>query len=127
MNKILKTLIGASFAILIFSFAAFGQKGDTVEKRIKFARGKSSVTIKGNITDRLTTHLYLVNARAGQTLTVTFNSPRKDIDVCVLFPDNRDFCGQRKYSFKLETDGDYEILVDGHRENIRYSLTVSVK
>ena len=127
MNKILKAFIGGSFAILIFSLAAFGQKGETLEKRLKFARGKSSVTVKGSITDRLTTNLYLVKARAGQTLTVTFNSPRKDVDVCVHFPDNRDFCGQRKYSFKLETDGDYEILVDGHRENIRYSLTVSVK
>jgi hypothetical protein len=127
MNKILKALIGGSFAILIFSFAAFGQKGETLEKRIKFARGKTSATVKGIINDRLTTHSYLVNTLAGQTITIVFNSPRKDIDVCIFLPDKRDFCGQRKYSFKLERDGDYEILVDGHRENIRYSLTVSVK
>jgi hypothetical protein len=127
MNKIIKSLVFCVFAMLVFSFAAFGQKGDIKEKRIKFARGRSSVTVKGYIADRLTTDLYLVRARAGQTLTVVFNSPRKDIDVCLHFPDNRDYCGKRKYSFKIETDGDFEILVDGHRENISYTLTVSVK
>ena len=127
MNKILKTFIFTFSALLFLSAAAFAQKGETVEKRIKFARGKSSATVKGFIADRLTSNLYFVSARRGQTLTVIFNSPRKDVDVCLLFPDKRDYCGRRKYSFKLETDGDYEILVDGKRENIPYTLTVSVK
>jgi hypothetical protein len=127
MNKILKAALGSLFAILVFSLTAFGQKGETNEKRIKFARGKTSVTLKGFITDRNKTDLYLVKARAGQTLTVVFSSPRKDIDVCVLSPGNLDSCGRRKYLVKLTADGDYEILVDGHREKIPYTLTVSVK
>lgn len=113
--------------MLAFSFAAFGQKGDTTEKRIKFAEGKSSAILKGFIADRLTTNLYRVRARAGQTLTVVFNSARRDADVCVHFPTSEDFCGRRKYSFRLTADGDYEILVDSSRENLAYTLTVSVR
>jgi len=126
MNKTIKIFIISLFALVIFSAAVFGQKGETVEKRIKFARGKTSATVKGIISDRLTTHLYSLSARAGQTLTIVFNSPRRDIDVCLHFPNGQDFCGRRKYSFKLETNGVYEILVDGHRENIPYTLKVSV-
>jgi len=126
MNKTIKIFIFSLFALVIFSAAVFGQKGETVEKRIKFARGKTSATVKGIISDRLTTHLYSLSARAGQTLTIVFNSPRRDIDVCLHFPNGQDFGGRRKYSFKLETNGVYEILVDGHRENIPYTLKVSV-
>lgn len=128
MNKIMKTFIFSLFAMLVFSAAAFGQKGETVEKRVKFAAGKSSVTMKGYIADRMTTNLYMVRARAGQTLTVVFSSARKDADVCLLFPNgSQDLCGRRKYSVKLTGDGDYQILVDSKRENLAYTLTVSVK
>jgi len=128
MNKIMKTFIFSLFAMLVFSTAVFGQKGDTVEKRVKFARGKSSVTMRGFIADRMTTNLYIVKARAGQTLTVIFNSARKDADVCILFPSGgQDLCGRRKYSVKLTVDGNYQILVDSYRENLAYTLTVSVK
>lgn len=127
MKKILKTFIFCALAAGVFSVPAFGQKGDVNTKQIKFARGKTSATVKGVIKDRMTSDLYRITARAGQVLTVVFSSPRKDVDVCVLSPGGQDSCGKRKYSFKLETDGDYEILIDGHRENIRYSLTVSIK
>ena len=127
MKKILKTIIFCAFAALVFSIPAFGQKGDVNEKQIKFARGKSSATVKGIIRDRMTTDLYRVRARAGQVLTVVFSSPRKDVDVCVFSPNKEDSCGKRNYTFKLEADGEYEILIDGHRENIRYTLTVSIK
>jgi hypothetical protein len=127
MRKTLKLLIFSLFATLVLASAAFGQKGETRERQIKFARGKSSATVKSVITNRLETHLYKFRARAGQILTVVFTSRRKDIDVCVLLPGNRDECGKRTYSFTLEKDGEYEILVDGHRENIAYTLTVSVK
>lgn len=128
MNKTMKTFIFSLFAMLIFSVSVFGQKGESVEKRVKFAAGKSSVTMKGFIADRMTTNLYIVKARAGQTLTVVFNSARKDADVCILFPNGgQDLCGRRKYSVKLNNDGDYEILVDSYRENLAYTLTISVK
>jgi len=120
-------MILGAFAALVFAVPAFGQKGDVNTIQIKFARGKNSATVKGVITDRMTSDLYRVRARAGQVLTVVFASTRRDVDVCILTPNGQDMCGKRKYSLTLETDGDYEILIDGHRENIRYTLTVSVK
>lgn len=127
MKKILQAMFGIAFAALLFAAPAFGQKGEVNEKQIKFARGKSSATVKGVINDRMTSDLYRVRARAGQTLTVVFNSTRRDVDVCLLTPNGQDMCDKRKYSLTLDADGDYEILIDGHRENIRYTLTVSVK
>jgi hypothetical protein len=127
MIKLLKTFIFASFLTTLCAVAAFGQKGETVEKRVKFPKGKSSVTIKGFIADRMTSNIYIVRARAGQTLSVVFNSPRRDVDVCVLFPNSEDFCGRRKYSLRLTADGDYEILVDSRREILGFTITVSVR
>lgn len=104
-------------------------KGDTVERRIKFLKGRSSATVKGVITDRMTSHVYKVGARAGQTLTVTFASPRKDVSICVIYPDGSspdNGCG-RGFKGTLPSDGDYSILVDPRRENTSYSLTVAIR
>lgn len=127
MKNIIQTIIIGAFAALVFAVPAFAQKGDVNTKQIKFARGKNSATVTGVIRDRMTSDLYRVRGRAGQVLTVVFTSTRRDVDVCVMTPDGQDTCGKRKYTFKLAADGEVEILIDGHRENIRYSLTVSVK
>jgi hypothetical protein len=100
-------------AFLVFGFSGsvgvFGQKGTNVEKRIGFARGKSSRTVKGFIADRLTTHEYKIGARAGQILTVNFVSPRKDVDVCIAYPNGgepENSCGRRSFFVRLPDDGD---------------------
>src|SRR5215213_3964717 len=111
-------LVGLA-AFFVFGFFvstdAFAQKGTNVEKRVRFARGKSSATMKGTIADRLTTHEYKIGARAGQTLTVTFKSPRKDVDVCIVYPNGgepENSCGRRAFSVTLPDDGDYSIIID---------------
>jgi hypothetical protein len=112
------------------SLDAFGQKGTNVEKRVRFARGKHSATVKGFIADRMTTHEYKIGARAGQTLTLTFTSPRKDVDVCIVYPNGgepENSCARRAFSVMLPDDGDYSIIIDSKRENTSYTLTVSVK
>lgn len=127
---------GKYFFIGLLAFLVFGstdvsaQKGTNVEKRISFARGKHSRTVKGFIADRLTTHEYKIGARAGQTLTVTFVSPRKDVDVCVAYPNGgepENSCGRRSFSVQLPDSGDYSIIIDSKRENTSYTLTVTVK
>jgi len=128
MRKFLITFIFTISATLLLTLAASGQKGEVNEKRVKFARGKTSVTFKGLIRDRLRTDSYKINARAGQTLSVVFTSARKDLDICFSFPSGgRDFCGERKFSLKLDESGDYELIIDGWRENIAYTVTISVK
>jgi hypothetical protein len=108
---------------------ALAQKGTNVQRRVNFARGRSSATVKGHIADRLTTHEYLLGASAGQTLTVRLSSARKDVNICVVYPSGEPpthACG-RSFSDSLPVDGDYSIIVDSKRENASYSIFVSIR
>ena len=115
---------------MLGALTVFGQKGETVEKQIRFARGKSSATVKGFIADRLTTHDYKIEAKRGQQLTVQFVSARKDVKVFVLLP-NQDLYpenpGKRIFTLTLPEDGEYIIHVEPVRDKIPYTLTVSIK
>ncbi len=108
---------------------SLAQKGTNVERRISFARGRSSATVKGYIADRMTTHEYLLGASAGQTLTVRLSSARKDVSICVTYPSGQmpaNSCG-RSFSGTLPADGDYSIIVDSKREDTAYSIFVSIR
>lgn len=129
MKKNRRFVLFGLCAVLAVSVSTFAQKGANVERRIKFARGKYSTTIKSSIADRLTTHEYKIAAKKGQTLTVVFASQRNDVDVCLTFPNGgepEDSCGKRKYVVTLPDNGDYSIIIDSKHENTSYTLTVSV-
>lgn len=120
-------LIGFSATI---SFAQMGTKGENVERKIKFAKGKSTATVKSFIESRMTTHSWIVGAKAEQTMTVVFTSKRKDVDFCVDFPNGgmpEDTCSKRKWTLKLPEDGNYTFTVDSKRENTPYTITVTIK
>jgi hypothetical protein len=58
-------MFGRSILILLFAtISAFAQKGQSVEKEVKFARGKSSTVVKGIVEDRLDSHIFHVRAKA---------------------------------------------------------------
>lgn len=120
-------LIGFSATI---SFAQTGTKGQNVERKIKFAKGKSTATVKSFIESRMTTHSWIVGAKAEQTMTVVFTSTRKDVDFCIGFPNGgepEDSCSKRKWTIQLPDDGNYEFIIDSKRENTPYTLTVTIK
>lgn len=123
--------ISALFIFLsIGTIFAFGQKGETVEKQIRFARGKSSATMKGFIADRMTTHDYIVEAKAGQKLSINLVSARKDVQVYVLLTNQGIYPekpGKRSFTMTLPEDGAYIVHVEPVRDKIPYTLTVSVK
>src|SRR5262245_21190688 len=135
MNKLTLSLL--TRAILMISFvaiSAFGQKGTVVEKDVRFARGKSSATIKGIVEDRLDSHISHLRAKAGQTMRVQMISPRplRDAHLCVNYPltetgNNEGVCEKRQYAIKLPRDGDYEIYIEAIRDKIPYTITISVK
>ena len=109
---------------------AFAQaKGESVERRVTFPRGRTSATVKGFIPDRLTTHLLKVGARAGQTLSVRLASTRSQASMCVVYPngDTPDGGCGRAFTGVLPADGDYSILVDPKRDKISYTATVSIR
>lgn len=127
-------LCAAVFMILFGAASAFGQKGQVVEKTVKFPRGQSSTTIKGVVQDRLDSHIFNLQAKAGQTMVVQMSSPRplRDAHLCVNYPltergENEGVCEKRRYTIKLPRDGNYEIYIEAIRDNIPYTLTISVK
>ena len=104
-------------------------KGESVERRVTFPRGRTSATVKGYIPDRLTTHLLKVRAKAGQTLSVRLTSTRSEASMCVVYPngDTPDGGCGRAFTGVLPEDGDYSILVDPKRDRISYTATVSIR
>ena len=97
----------ALFAVL--ATTSFAQKGNDVERKIKFAKGKSSATVKDSIADRNTTHSWIVGAKAGQTMTVVFTSTRKDVDFCISYPNggaDDDSCSKRNGGCPLHRNPD---------------------
>jgi hypothetical protein len=127
-----KTISGLLTFVLFATMAtvSFAQKGNDVERKIKFAKGKSSATVKDSIADRNTTHSWIVGAKAGQTMTVVFTSARKDVDFCISFPNGgepEDSCGRRTWTIELPDDGNYTLIIDSKRENTPYTLTVTIK
>jgi hypothetical protein len=133
MKRIFISLFAIAFLISFsatMSFAQTGMKGNDVQRKIKFAKGKSTATVKDSIADRNTTHTWIVGAKAGQTMTVVFSSPRKDVDFCIGFPNGgmpEDSCSKRKWTIELPEDGNYELVIDSKRENTPYTLTVTIK
>jgi hypothetical protein len=127
-----KTILGI-FTLVLFAAMAtvsFAQKGDDVERTIKFAKGKSSATVKDSIASRNTTHTWIVGAKAGQTMTVVFTSTRKDVDFCISYPNggtDDDSCSKRKWVIEPTEDGNYSFMIDSKRENTAYTLTVTIK
>ena len=96
-------------------------------RRIQFARGTSSATIE-NAVVRGTRDTYLLNARAGQKMTVTITSLENNAVFDIIAP-NRRIIKQEATSgsFTLPKTGDYRVIVGGTRGNATYKLQVSIK
>ena len=73
LNFTAKTLLIKAFAVLVvigmMDSAAFSQT-----KRIRFARGKTSTTLKGEVY-RFDGDSYVINGKRGQTMVVRLISP----------------------------------------------------
>ena len=113
-----------------FSTSAIAQ----AEKRIQFAKGKTSTTVTGSL-KRDTQTTYKVGARKGQKLTVTFKSNvGKNAGIVIFAPDpagenklifGEDGLGNKTMQFDLDLTGDYEIQVGSTRAG-SYTMTVKI-
>jgi hypothetical protein len=128
-----RLLLVINLSLLFGVLAAFGQKGDVVEKQIKFAKGSKSAMVKGLVRDRLDSHIFHIQAKAGQTLSVKMISsrPLRDANLCVNYPlndagRNEGVCGKRQYKIKLPRSGDYEIYIEAIRDAIPYTIKISI-
>lgn len=124
-SRLLLTLLSV-FAVALLP----AQSGLT--KRVQFARGHSSATVKGSVV-RGTRDRYLVGARAGQVMTLRITSPERNAVLSVADPGGAFLKGAAEeddathWSGKLLSSGEYVIEVGGTRGNAAYSLFVAIK
>ena len=123
------------FALAFFAACAFASASETVaaqcpttdrpiNKRIRFAPGKTSTTVRDTI--RLcTSHEFYLKARAGQRMTVRLVTGRKT-SFTIYTPNMRLSDGAKNWTGELEETGEYQISI-GTDETARYTLEVTIK
>ena len=128
MKNLIKTLVYTILLVAVFSVFGNAQKGE--KKNVRFARGKSSIVLKGAVV-RGTEDRYIVNAKKGQTMAVKITSIEKNANFTVYFageqeslPDSEE---ATNWTGKLSDDNNYVIIVAPVRGNANYTLTVTVK
>lgn len=108
--------LGTFLVTVALSFganSAFGQP----YKKIRFAKGRTSATVAGNLTagGRV---CYFANARRGQTLTATVSSRTGKVNIFE--------SGETRYTLEVEYPGDQSVCVDNLNRATSYSRTVSI-
>ena len=104
------------FALLLI--AAFSNVVAFADTRIRFAKGRTSATVTGRVSNGGRV-CYFAGARAGQRFTATVSSRSGKV---VIFES-----GETSYSYDVETRGDQYVCVDNLGEATTYSLTISIK
>jgi len=136
MKKILMAIFLAYIVVQAFAYAAEAAEQGTRTERVQFKKGSTSAVIKGQVKGYSDVD-YLVQAGAGQTITVSLKVSNRMNYFNVLPPGSKDvamYAGQTGEDFKgvLPTDGDYTIrvylirAVARRNESSKYTLTVSV-
>jgi hypothetical protein len=102
-------------------------------ERVSFAPGTAAATVGGNIRGSQS-RSYLVNARAGQTMTTSTIGTSSFLQVLVFAPNGRNlYTGSRNWSGVLPQSGDYRVqvrIVPEEQQSgatAEYSLTIGVR
>jgi hypothetical protein len=126
----MKKIIGLSLMLITFAFIGAIQAKAQTPKRIQFAKGKTSTTVKGSTGAYGTT--YVVRAKSGQKLVLNL-TPSQKVGIKV---ETEGRFGQTvllreerggSYEVGLEESGDYTIFIgstDGRP--VSFTLTVSI-
>lgn len=94
-------------------------------ERVSFPAGSSGTTISA-ATVRGTVNGYVLEARAGQVMTVSIASLESNAVFDVYAPDDTQVFGENDQIFLLPADGDYLIVVSSTRGNSSYELNIDV-
>jgi hypothetical protein len=111
---------------------AQNMSGTVVERRVKFAKGKTSVTLRGKARYAMS-YVYNVRAQKGQHMSVQLKSARGLVTFSLTAPDTQtveNAFGTKDWSGDLSQTGDYSIVVVMNEEkggNVPYVLAVTVK
>jgi len=119
--------------VFICAFAFSSVSADGVKKKVRFAPGTSSTTIRGTVV-RGDRDRYYVGAKASQTMSVKITSTEKNAVFQIYFhgeeeslPGAGDGDDATTWSGKLPIDNEYVLVVGGTRGNATYALTISIK
>ena len=114
-----------------FAFSFLSAQG--VKKKVRFAKGTSSTTIRGAVI-RGERDRYYIGAKAGQKMTVKITSLEKNAVFQIYFhgeeeslPGAGDSDDATNWSGELPIDNEYVIVVGGTRGNATYALTISIE
>src|SRR6266849_4441273 len=117
--------------ICAFAFSTISAQG--AKKKVRFAPGTSSTTIRGALI-RGERDRYYQGAKAGQTMSVRITSTEKNAVFQIYFhgeeeslPGAGDDDDATNWSGQLPIDNEYVIVVGGTRGNATYALTISIK
>ena len=131
MSKINLKLFITLFLLLAVSPIISIAQND-ITKRIKFAKGKSSATVKGAVLrDEIET--YIIKVNKGQKMTVKITAIEKNGSFSIEKPSGDylqnagEMDDQTIWSGTIPESGEYKIQVAPTRGNATYRLTVSIK
>lgn len=130
MDLITRRLLATLF---VCAFVCSSVLAEGVKKKVHFAPGTSSTTIKGTVI-RGENDRYYICAKAGQKMTVKVTSTEKNAVFQIYFhgeeeslPGAGDGDDATNWSGELPIDNEYVIVVGGTRGNASYTLTISIK
>ncbi|WP_448597422.1 SH3 domain-containing protein [Thermoleptolyngbya sp.] len=101
-------------------------------QRVSFARGSSAATVGGRVQGAQVRD-YILNARAGQTMSTSITGTSPFLQVIVMQPNSRTlYTGSGNWSGVLPASGDYYVrvrIVPEEQANAsgEYSLTISIR
>lgn len=112
-NQLAMILLIAA-TVVFTANTANAQKGTIITKPVRFAKGKSSATVKGTA-QAYTTYAYTLRASEGQEMTVSVVSPNRNVRFTVFSPGGLGaFSGEEdltNWSDMLPKTGTYKIMV----------------
>jgi hypothetical protein len=120
-------------AVFVGAVAINSVFADGVKKKVRFAKGTSSTTIRGVVV-RSDRDRYYVAAKKGQTMSVKITSRESNAVFQIYLageqeslPGAGEGYDATKWSGPLPADNEYVIVVGGTRGNATYTLTITIK
>lgn len=98
------------------------------QRRVRFGRGRSSATVRGAASLGFP-DMYLIDARAGQTMAVRLEAARKAITFSVMGPAGSGLLSGnvRDWGGALREQGDYHVIVSAAEGAGAYVLHISIR
>ncbi len=129
-SKRIKTFCAlVAMAMMLWTAAAVpAQAGKT--RRVRFAKGRTSATLKGSVV-RGTRDNYILGASSGQMMYVHLTSREKNASFTIYVPGRGDVLASATdvtdWEGSLPFSGDWEIEVGPTRGNATYTLEITIR